>query len=583
MFPKMRIQSAILYCCLFIIILFVFWGFELSYAQETIGETDIETYSYSGSIGLQTHAYTTTQDVNRRQPLGALLTANIDFSILGFESGADIRYSTDDNEFRQSLNRFNFFGSWKWVTLSAGDVNPGYGNYALSGTTIRGGELNLSPGNMFIDLAAGRVNRAVFDFSTNRARRPTYERWLYAFQIGVGNSHRSNFSLSAFYSKDNRDSVPDTSNITNYRPGLLSPPAENLAVTPKFQVSVFEESFKMGAETTVSAFTRDQRSPELSADESDIPSFLTDLFSPRSSTRFSYAGLAHTEFGFDVFQMRAQYERIMPGYKSLGMREMRDDQHTITLTPAFQFFDQQWTLDGEFSLSEDNLLGSRISKQTRQNINLNTNVQVSESVNLGGGYTRFESHTSSNNSESEGQHRQLSQVFQFFPSFSIINGSTTHNFSITGIYQDMVVEYPIQNGEQARDESNTKTGGASYSLALPSGLSVNSSVNVVLGEAPNNTFTTLTGSAGAGYALFQRKLNLNLTVNVSQNTFEQTFGEQNRMNKSLQINGNFVASYSVTSSTNLQLNIRSQNNTVMEGDGRAFSEMEARFRFQQRF
>lgn len=147
----------------------------------------------------------------------------------------------------------------------------------------------------------------------------------------------------------------------------------------------------------------------------------------------------------------------------------------------------------------------------------------------------------------------------------------------------MVVEYPIQNGEQARDESNTKTGGASYSLALPSGLSVNSSVNVVLGEAPNNTFTTLTGSAGAGYALFQRKLNLNLTVNVSQNTFEQTFGEQNRMNKSLQINGNFVASYSVTSSTNLQLNIRSQNNTVMEGDGRAFSEMEARFRFQQRF
>jgi hypothetical protein len=109
------------------------------HAQDTLGETDIETYSYSGSVGLQSHAYTTTQDVNRRQPLGALLTANVDFSILGFESGADIRYSTDDNQFRQSMNRFNFYGSWKWVTLSAGDVNPGYGNYALSGTTIRGG------------------------------------------------------------------------------------------------------------------------------------------------------------------------------------------------------------------------------------------------------------------------------------------------------------------------------------------------------------------------------------------------------------------------------------------------------------
>lgn len=552
-------------------------------AQDTIGETDIETYSYSGSVGLQSHAYTTTQDINRRQPLGALLTANIDFSILGFESGANIRYSTDDNEFRQSLNRFNFYGSWKWVTLSAGDVNPGYGNYALSGTTIRGGELNLSPGIVFVDLAAGRVNRAVFDFSADRARRPTFERWLYAFQAGVGSSERSNISLSAFYSKDNRGSVPDTSNITNYRPGLLSPPAENLAVTPKFQVSVLEETLKVGAETTVSAFTRDQRSPDLAADESDIPSFLTDLFTPRSSTRLSYAGLAHTEFSFDAFQMRAQYERILPGYKSLGMRDMRDDQHTITLTPSFQFFDQQWTLDGEFSLSEDNLLGNRISKQTRQNINLNTNVQVSESINLGGGYTRFESSTSSNDSGNQGQHSQLSQVFQFFPSFSIISGSATHNFSITAIYQDMLVEFPVQDGDLESNESNTKTGAASYSLALPSGLSVNSSVNVVLGEAPGNTFTTLTGSLGSGYALFQRKLNLNLTVNVSQNRFEQIVTNQNRVNKSLSINGNFVASYSVTSATNLQLNIRTQNNTVMEGDGRAFSEMEARFRFQQRF
>lgn len=553
------------------------------YAQETIGETDIEPYSYSGSIGLQSHAYTTTREVNRKQPLGALLTANIDFSILGFESGADIRYSTDNNRFRQSLNRFNFYGSWRWVTLSAGDVNPGYGNYALGGSTIRGGELNLSPGLVFVDLAFGRVNRAVYDFSAGRARRPTFERWLYAFQAGIGKPEKNHFSLSAFYSEDEINSVPDTTNITNYRPGLLSPPAENLGVTPKFQLSLLEEAFKVGAETTVSAYTRDQRSPKLSAGESDIPSFLTDLFAPRSSTRLSYAGLAHTDFTFDVFQMRAQYERIMPGYESLGMRQLRDDQHTIKITPAFQFFDQKWILDGSFSLSEDNLLGNRISTQTRQNINLNTMVQLSDRVNLGGGYTRFHSYTTSNNSESEGEHRQLSQVFQFFPSFSIINGSTTHNFSLTGIYQDMLVEYPVQGGDKATNTSNTKTGGASYSLAMPSGLSINSSANVVLGEAPENTFTTISGSAGAGYALLDRKLNLNLTVNVSQNQFERTFGGQNLTTSNLQVNGNFVASYSITSSNNLQLNIRSQNNTVMEGDGQAFSELEARLRFQQRF
>lgn len=553
------------------------------HAQETIGDTDIEPYSYSGSVGLQSHAYTTTREVNRKQPLGALLTANVDFSILGFESGANIRYSTDNNKFRQSLNRFNFYGSWRWITLSAGDVNPGYGNYALSGTTIRGGELNLSPGPVFVDLAFGRVNRAVYDFSANRARRPTFERWLYALQAGVGKEQGSNFSLAAFYAEDKIDSVPDISNITNYKPGLLSPPAENLGFTPKFQVSMFEEAFKFGAETTVSAYSRDQRSPKLSTGESEIPAFLTNLFTPRSSTRLSYAGLAHTDFTFDVFQMRAQYERIMPGYESLGMRQLRDDQHTITLAPAFQFFDQKWTLDGSFSLSEDNLLGNRISTQTRQNINLNTMVQVSEQLNLGGGYTRFHSYTTSDNSASQGEHKQVSQVFQLFPSFTIINGSTSHNFTVTAIYQDMLVEYPLQNGQQATNKSNTKTGGASYSLAMPSGLSINSSANIVLGEAPENTFTTISGSAGAGYALLERKLNLNLTVNVSQNEFERTFGGENITSTNLQVNGNFVASYSLTDSNSLQLNIRSQNSTVMEGDGQTFSELEARVRFQQRF
>lgn len=136
----------------------LFWGFCLLlifvphvYSQETIGETNIEPYTYSGSVGFQSHAYTTTSPVNRRQPLGALLTANADFSILGFQSGLDLRYSTDDNRLRQSLNKFGFYGTWRWITLSAGDLNPNYANFGIRGTTIRGAELKLTPGIVFID------------------------------------------------------------------------------------------------------------------------------------------------------------------------------------------------------------------------------------------------------------------------------------------------------------------------------------------------------------------------------------------------------------------------------------------------
>ncbi len=552
------------------------------YSQETIGDTDIEPFTYSGTVGFQSHAYTTTQDINRRQPLGGLFTANVDFSVLGLQSGVDIRYSTDDNKLRQSLNKFGFYGSWRWITLSAGDVNPDYANYGIRGTTIRGAELQLTPGIVFIELGFGRLNRSVYDFGEEYLRRPSYERWIYAAKVGVGDQEKSHFSLSGFYGEDKMNSIPDTASVA-YGPDFLAPPAENIGMTPKFQVSLFEEAFKIGAETTVSAYTRDQTSPVLSADEANVPSFLTKLYTPRNSTRLSYAGVAHTEFSFDVFDMRAQYERILPGYESMGIRQLRDDQHTFTVSPAFRFFDDRWSLDGTFSLSEDNLLGNRLSTQSQQNLNLKTMVRVSNQINIGGGYIRFESFTKSAGAGSGGQHSQVSQVFQLFPSFTIMDGSTTHNFSITGIYQDMTVEYPVLDGEQQINQSNTKTGAASYSLAMPTGLMLNGSANAVFGDAPGNTFTTIGGSAGAGYALFERKLNLNVTVNVSQNQFERSFGDQEITNKNLQVNGSFIATYSITSYNSLQLNLRSQNNTIMQGDGQGFSEMEARIRFQQRF
>lgn len=551
-------------------------------SQNTIGESDIEKYTLNGSIGLQTHAYTTTQPIDRRQPLGGLFTADIDFSVLGIESGLDVRYSTDDNEFRQTINRFNFYGSWRWIRLAAGDVNPAYGKFGLMGTSVRGAELNLSPGLFIVDVAAGRLNRSVIGRASGGARRPSFERWIYAVKLGVGREEQTHFTLSGFYGEDQQNSLPDSVKTSGYGADRLRPPSENLGVTPAFQVSLFDDVFKIGAETTLSAFSRDIRSPAISADEAEIPSILTDIFTPRSSTRFTYAGVAHTTFEFEQFQLMTQFERIMPGFESMGLRQLRDDQQTISLNPSFQLFEQRWTFDGTVSISEDNLLDNRLSTQTRQNINFNSRVRITETVMLGFGYTRFETNTSSEDGSGQGDFNQLSQVFQLFPAFTITSGSKTHNLSLTGIYQAMNVEFPVQNGLRV-DESNTITGGASYTLTFSSGLSLNSAANAVFGEAPGSDFTTFGGSAGAGYVLLNQKLNLNLTVNASKNEFERSVANRVTTNSFFQVNGSFVATYRLTDSNSLRFNIRSNNNTVLEGAGQGFSELEARLQFRQRF
>lgn len=551
------------------------------FAQETIGETDIEPYTFSGNIGLQTHAYTTTRDFNRREPLGALLTANAEYSILGFTSGLDIRYSTDTNEFRQNMNRIQFNGSWRWITLSAGDVMPAYSEFGLRGTQLRGGEIRLSPGPLYFNATAGQINKAIQRPDGGLARQVAFERWLYAFAIGAGDENGSNFDISGFYGKDNENSLPDSVRANLAGTTLL--PAENVGLTPKFQLSFFEEAFKIGAETTVSAYTRDQTSPKISTQDVDVPDFLINLFQPRNSTRVTYAGIAHTGLNLDLFSMRAEFERIMPGFESMGLRQLRDDQQTLSLYPSFNFIDGRLTIDGTFMVSEDNLLDNRLSTQNRQNMSLNTNARLTDSFSLGGGYSRFLAYTETDDGGGARDHEQISQIFQLFPSFSFMSGGVSHSITLTGVYQAIDIQFPVQNGTEL-SESHTITGSLSYGLAMSGGLSFNNSLNYVTGESPGSTFSTAGVSVGAGYAFMEGKMNVNLTLNGSFNKFESvSTGTVTGKSENAQLNGNFITTYRLTSDTSFQLNIRSQNNSIVTGEGDGFSELEGRFKFQQRF
>lgn len=551
------------------------------FAQETIGETDIEPYTFSGNIGLQTHAYTTTRDFNRREPLGALLTANAEYSILGFTSGLDIRYSTDTNEFRQNMNRIQFNGSWRWITLSAGDVMPAYSEFGLRGTQLRGGEIRLSPGPLYFNATAGQINKAIQRPDGGLARQVAFERWLYAFAIGAGDENGSNFDISGFYGKDNENSLPDSVRANLAGTTLL--PAENVGLTPKFQLSFFEEAFKIGAETTVSAYTRDQTSPKISKQDVDVPDFLINLFQPRNSTRVTYAGIAHTGLNLDLFSMRAEFERIMPGFESMGLRQLRDDQQTLSLYPSFNFIDGRLTIDGTFMVSEDNLLDNRLSTQNRQNMSLNTNARLTDSFSLGGGYSRFLAYTETDDGGGARDHEQISQIFQLFPSFSFMSGGVSHSITLTGVYQAIDIQFPVQNGTEL-SESHTITGSLSYGLAMSGGLSFNNSLNYVTGESPGSTFSTAGVSVGAGYAFMEGKMNVNLTLNGSFNKFESvSTGTVTGKSENAQLNGNFITTYRLTSDTSFQLNIRSQNNSIVTGEGDGFSELEGRFKFQQRF
>lgn len=555
------------------------------YSQQTIGSTDIETYTFDGNFRLQTHAYNTTGENQRRESFGGILETNVEYSILGFSSGLDIYYNTDVNRFRQNMNRIAFNGSWQWIALSAGDVTPNYSEFGVRGTQIRGGEVRLSPGTIYFNASVGQINRAITEIDEERPRQLAYERWLYAFEFGAGNINTNNFGISGFYGRDLQSSFSDTlrASLRDELIGTQIMASENFGLTPKLQLSFFEEAFKIGAETTVSAYTRDLNSPKLSVDDAGVPGFLVDMFSPRNSTRVTYAGKAHSMFAIDFFSMRTEFERIMPGFDSIALRQLRDDQQTLSLYPRFNLLDGSLSLDGTFMIGEDNLLGNRLSTQKRNNIGLNTIARLTDSFTLGGGYSRFEAYSETSEEEAgQRDHEQISQIFQLFPTLTIVGGSATHNIAVSGVYQEIDVRFPTLEGTKL-DESHTITGTVSHGASFVSGFSMNSSFNYVTGESPGSLFTTIGASFGGGYAFFEGRLNTNLTITPNFNTVESESTFDSFVTESYQLNGSFTASYRVTSKTSFQLNLRSQNNTISQGDGQDFSELEGRFQFQQRF
>ncbi|TVR18424.1 MAG: hypothetical protein EA391_02280 [Balneolaceae bacterium] len=548
-------------------------------SRQTIGDTDIEVYTLNGSVNLQGHAYSTSQAFNRRDPLGALTSINLDYSFMGFTSGLDIRYSTEDSQLRQSMNRFSFYGSWRWLTLNAGDVNPNYSVYSLQGTQLRGGEIIVNPGSFLFKATAGRVNRFTSAQNGIRPRDFSYERWVYAVTLGVGNQSRSHFHLSATYGRDDTSSFPDTTGLNVPVTSTLSPAAENVTISPDFQISLFDEVFKLGAQSTLSAFTRDVESSQLTADEAGIPSFLTSLYTPRNSTRLSFAGRAHTELSFNPFQLRVEFRRIQPGFKSMGVRQIRDDLQEITVRPRFRLLNNRITLEGTYSMSEDNLLGNRISTQENENIGVNTMFQLSDNISLNGGYNRFSSVTTS---ETNNGSRQLSQIFQLFPSLSIYSGSVSHHLSFGAVVQLMESSFPGFNGADTR-KSEVISGTLNYSLTLPTGLSFNSSLNISDGDAGTSSFTTYGATAGVGYPFLNGRIQVNINGGASFNQTESMGASDLVVNENLQVNGNLTASYNIASGSSLRLNLRTLNNSITQGAGQGFTEMEGRLEFQQRF
>ena len=547
--------------------------------------SDIRPFTASGSIGLEANAYTASGIENRRAPSSLQSTANLNFTMFGLSSGLNLLYSTDQSSLRQNMNNLSFNASWNWLSVQAGDVSPNFSKYGINGVTVRGGYIKIAPNNWLLELSGGRSQRKVELRPADGFRKPAFERWSAAAKIGYESDKERHFFLSTHYSIDKRNSLDN--------PGALAP-QENLTLTPDAKLTLFKGALTMETQVTFSAYTRDLNTAEIPLQTIGVPGFLSSIMTAYESSRINYAGEATLGLDLNQFGLELGYQRVQPGFVSLGTSRTRDDQQEIQISPSIQFFDNRLSLKSNVVLGRDNLLGSRLQTQRNANIGSNIQFQLSDMININGNYNLLINDFSSGNLPDTtmaagfalGQ-RQVAHTITLQPSFTFQKAEYTHSISVSGSYFTFNNEFDNTDAMPTGGiQSDTYSSSVSYSLTFPVGLSLNTAGNFLRNTSDNASSTTLSSNIGASYSFLQRKMTMSLNGGFSQNTSESTNSNLNSGGISIEANQlmlNMTANYRLTNKDSFSLTMRSRRNSIVKGGNSDFSEIEGSFRYQHRF
>jgi hypothetical protein len=248
-------------------------------------------------------------------------------------------------------------------------------------------------------------------------------------------------------------------------------------------IRLLENALVLQTEAGGSAFTRDMTSSPLNAE--DIPSFARGMYTPRLSTNVDYMYDGKLLLNLSPFSFKAGLRRIGPGYNSLGVASLINDQREILLGMNAHF--QRWSGAFTWSRQNDNVIGQKLNTTIRQTYAGNLNVRPLD----------FWSMSFVENVLSM---RNYAVPLESRIDFLTLNVGTTQNLSLgrEGLVQNVSLTYMFQhssddNPARAGNTSTSNTFTAASPMVLGENLTIVPSTSLVFsrfGSQPASTIQT---------------------------------------------------------------------------------------------
>lgn len=202
-----------------VIFISAFFYSDFSNAQENDSTSQSfvqKNFSISGEVGAYGELYSMEGQPKRRPSSTGRIFFRPTLNLFGvFQIPFEFLLSTEGSSARQNINQFGINPKWEWGSLHAGDFTEDYSQFTLSGIKIRGGGLNLTPGNFRFSTAAGFTQRSV----QGGAQDGSFKRFLLAAKLGYGNEQSSFIDFIFLRAKDEIGSAsPNQRTITVISP-----------------------------------------------------------------------------------------------------------------------------------------------------------------------------------------------------------------------------------------------------------------------------------------------------------------------------------------------------------------------------
>ncbi|HEY9124457.1 MAG TPA: hypothetical protein VIO15_08955 [Bacteroidales bacterium] len=467
----------------------------------------------TGGISANQIGYITSDSNSYRDPYTWVFTGNLNFNLYDWNVPVSYTVSNYDNSFQQPFNQYSMHPTYKWLQLHGGYCSMTFSPYTLSGHTFLGGGVDLTPPGIFkFSAMAGRLQKAVAPDSNNLNIKPAFTRVGFGVKTGLI-FENSNIDFSLFRASDNEASMRQLLIDSTIRP------QENLVLSVAGKTTIIQKII-LSAEIAGSALTVDKTLQPSSDANSNIYSS-TGLFKMRQSSSIHNAYKTSIGYTFENSNIGLAYERIDPGYTTLGAYYSNNDFENYTINASTAIFNNKVSLSISSGIQYDNLDNKKSSRTNRYVNSLNVSYNASEKLNLSGAYSNFSTYT---NIRSQFEVINQTTPFQNPDTLNYTQLSQSANANISYVLNNdqtkrqnisVNLNYMVANDKQASNsnKSDFVSSNLSYSHCLvPLNLTITGALNANYNKMMSVNSVTIGPSVSINKLFLNKALRTSITV-----------------------------------------------------------------------